>query len=149
MAVAKASAEMCNLPLYRYLGANAAKILPVPMLYIHNGGKHAHNTVDFQEFMIQPCGFTNFSDALRAGVEIYHALKGVLKKKGLSTAIGDEGGFAPDLKANEDALKIIEEAVGKAGYKWGEQIFVASTPPCPSSGTKAKNSARKATASSS
>jgi enolase len=128
MAVAKASAELCNLPLYRYLGGNAAKTLPVPMLNILNGGKHADNTVDFQEFMIQPWGFSNFSDALRAGVEIYHALKGVLKKQGLSTAVGDEGGFAPDLKNNEDALKIIEEAVGKAGYKWGEQIFVALDP---------------------
>jgi enolase len=128
MAVAKAAAELCNLPLYRYLGGNAAKTLPVPMLNILNGGKHADNTVDFQEFMIQPWGFSNFSDALRAGVEIYHALKGVLKKQGLSTAVGDEGGFAPDLKNNEDALKIIEEAVGKAGYKWGEQIFVALDP---------------------
>jgi enolase len=128
MAVAKAAAELCNLPLYRYLGGNAAKTLPVPMLNILNGGKHADNTVDFQEFMIQPWGFENFSDALRAGVEIYHALKGVLKKQKMSTAVGDEGGFAPDLKANEDALKIIEEAVGKAGYKWGEQIFVALDP---------------------
>src|SRR5690349_2119070 len=128
MAVAKAAAELCNLPLYRYLGGNAAKTLPVPMLNILNGGKHADNTVDFQEFMIQPWGFSNFSDALRAGVEIYHSLKKVLHNQKLSTAVGDEGGFAPDLKANEDALKIIEEAVGKAGYKWGEQIFVALDP---------------------
>jgi enolase len=98
------------------------------MLNILNGGKHADNTVDFQEFMIQPWGFENFSDALRAGVEIYHSLKKVLHNQKLSTAVGDEGGFAPDLKANEDALKIIEEAVGKAGYKWGEQIFVALDP---------------------
>src|SRR5439155_5105558 len=128
MAVAKAAAEASHLPLYRYLGGAAAKVLPVPMLNILNGGKHADNNVDFQEFMIQPWGFDTFSEALRAGVEIYHALKGVLKKKGLSTAVGDEGGFAPDLKANEDALKVIEEAVGKAGYKWGEQIFVALDP---------------------
>jgi enolase len=128
MAVAKAAAEASKLPLYRYLGGNAAKTLPVPMLNILNGGKHADNTVDFQEFMVQLWGFDSYSDALRAGVEIYHSLKGVLKKKGLSTAVGDEGGFAPDLKANEDALKIIEEAVDKTGYKWGQQIFVALDP---------------------
>ncbi|MEM6332986.1 MAG: phosphopyruvate hydratase [Planctomycetota bacterium] len=128
MAVAYAAADATGLPLYRYLGGSAAKVLPVPMLNILNGGKHADNTVDFQEFMIQPWGFDNFHDALRAGVEIYHALKGVLKDKGLSTAVGDEGGFAPDLKDNEDALKLIEEATGKAGYKWGEQIFVALDP---------------------
>src|SRR4051794_168385 len=128
MAVAKAAADASRLPLYRYLGGAAAKTLPVPMMNILNGGKHADNTVDFQEFMIQPWGFDNFSDALRAGTEIYHALKGVLKKQGMSTAIGDEGGFAPNLKANEDALKVIEEAVDKAGYKWGEQIFVALDP---------------------
>src|SRR5215212_9193496 len=128
MAVAKAAAEASGLPLYRYLGGPGAKTLPVPMMNILNGGKHADNNVDFQEFMIQPWGFDNFSEALRAGVEIYHALKGVLKKKGLSTAVGDEGGFAPNLKANEDALKVIEEATAKAGYKWGEQIFVALDP---------------------
>jgi enolase len=128
MAVAKAAAESSRLPLYRYLGGSGAKVLPVPMMNILNGGKHADNTVDFQEFMIQPWGFDNFSEALRAGVEIYHALKGVLKKQGMSTAIGDEGGFAPNLKANEDALKVIEEATAKAGYKWGEQIFVALDP---------------------
>lgn len=128
MAVAKAAAEASHLPLYRYLGGSAAKTLPVPMLNILNGGKHADNNVDFQEFMIQPWGFDTYSEALRAGVEIYHALKGVLKKQGLNTAVGDEGGFAPSLKANEDALKVIEEAVGKAGYKWGEQVFVALDP---------------------
>ncbi|HEY7117544.1 MAG TPA: phosphopyruvate hydratase [Tepidisphaeraceae bacterium] len=128
MAVAKAAAEASRLPLYRYLGGSGAKTLPVPMMNILNGGKHADNNVDFQEFMIQPWGFDNFADALRAGVEIYHALKGVLKKQGLNTAVGDEGGFAPSLKTNEDALKVIEEAVGKAGYKWGEQIFVALDP---------------------
>jgi enolase len=128
MAVAKAAAASCGLPLYRYLGGASAGTLPVPMLNILNGGKHADNNVDFQEFMIQPWGFDNFQDAMRAGVEIYHALKGVLKKQGLNTAVGDEGGFAPSLKANEDALKVIEEATAKAGYKWGEQIFVALDP---------------------
>ena len=128
MAVAKAAAEASGLPLYRYLGGTNAVTLPVPMMNILNGGKHADNNVDFQEFMIQPWGFETFSEALRAGVEIYHALKGVLKKQGLNASVGDEGGFAPSLKANEDALKVIEEAVGKAGYKWGEQIFVALDP---------------------
>ena len=128
MAVAKAAAEASGLPLYRYLGGSAAKTLPVPMLNILNGGKHADNTVDFQEFMIQPWGFDDFGLAMRAGVEIYHTLKSVLKKRGMSTAVGDEGGFAPNLKDNEDALKVIEEAVDKAGYKWGEQIFVALDP---------------------
>ena len=116
------------MPLYRYLGGTGAKVLPVPMMNILNGGKHADNTVDFQEFMIQPWGFDNFADALRAGVEIYHSLKKVLHSRGMSTAVGDEGGFAPNLKTNEDALKLIEEATGKAGYKWGEQIFVALDP---------------------
>ena len=128
MAVAKAAAEASGLPLYRYLGGSGAKTLPVPMLNILNGGKHADNTVDFQEFMIQPWGFDDFGEAMRAGVEIYHALKGVLKQHGMSTAVGDEGGFAPDLKDNEHALKVIEEAVDKAGYSWGEQIFVALDP---------------------
>ncbi|MFK7882990.1 MAG: phosphopyruvate hydratase [Phycisphaerales bacterium] len=128
MAVAKAAAEASGLPLYRYLGGTAAKTLPVPMLNILNGGKHADNTVDFQEFMIQPWGFDDFGQALRAGTEIYHNLKSVLKKRGMSTAVGDEGGFAPNLSDNEDALKVIEEAVDKAGYSWGEQIFVALDP---------------------
>jgi enolase len=128
MAAAKAAAEACGLPLYRYLGGSAAKTLPVPMMNILNGGKHADNTVDFQEFMIQPWGFDNFADATRAGVEIYHALKKVLHDDHLSTAVGDEGGFAPNLKSNEEALQIIEKAVKKTGYKWGEQIFVALDP---------------------
>jgi enolase len=128
MAVARAAAEGMGLPLFRYLGGTGAKTLPVPMLNILNGGKHADNTVDFQEFMIQPWGFDDFHEALRAGVEIYHALKGVLKGRGMSTAVGDEGGFAPDLKDNEDALKVIEEAVDKAGYSFGEQVFVALDP---------------------
>jgi enolase len=128
MAVAKAAAELSHLPLYRYLGGSAARILPVPMMNILNGGKHADNNVDFQEFMIQPWGFDSYSQALRAGVEVYHSLKKVLHKQGLSTAVGDEGGFAPNLKDNEDALKVIGEAVSAAGYEFGKQIFVAIDP---------------------
>ncbi|HEB60626.1 MAG TPA: phosphopyruvate hydratase, partial [Phycisphaeraceae bacterium] len=128
LAVAKAAAETAELPLYRYLGGSGAKVIPVPMMNILNGGKHADNTVDFQEFMIQPWGFDNFNEAIQACVEIYHTLKGVLKDKGLSTAVGDEGGFAPNLDNNEHALKIIEQAVDKAGYKWGEEIFLALDP---------------------
>ena len=130
MAVAKAAALSHGLPLFRYLGGPAAKTLPVPMMNILNGGKHADNNVDFQEFMIQPWGFENFSDGLRAGVEIYHALKKVLHKAKMSTAVGDEGGFAPDLKDNEDALKVIGDAVTAAGYEFGKQIFVALDPAC-------------------
>src|SRR3989441_5237017 len=133
MAVAKAAAELSQLPLYRYLGGAGARTLPAPMMNILNGGKHADNNVDFQEFMIQPWGFEKFSDGMRAGVEIYHSLKKVLHKNKMSTAVGDEGGFAPDLKDNEDALKIIGEAVEVAGYKFGGrggQIFVALDPAC-------------------
>ncbi len=128
MAVAKAASQGCDLPLYRYLGGSAAKILPVPMFNVLNGGKHADNNVDFQEFMIQPWGFDNFADGLRSCVEIYHTLKKVLHERHLSTAVGDEGGFAPDLKSAEDALKLLEEATEKAGYDWGRQIFVALDP---------------------
>ncbi len=128
MAVAQASAEALGLPLYRYLGGTSAKVLPVPMMNILNGGKHADNNVDFQEFMIQPWGFNNFEAALQCGVEIYHTLKKVLTKRKLSTAVGDEGGFAPNLKDNEDALKVIEEAVDAAGYSFGKQVFVALDP---------------------
>ncbi|MCY2951775.1 MAG: phosphopyruvate hydratase [Planctomycetota bacterium] len=128
MAVAKAAAETAGLPLYRYLGGTGARTLPVPMMNILNGGKHADNNVDFQEFMIQPWGFGSFSEAMRAGVEIYHSLKKVLHKNKMSTAVGDEGGFAPDLKDNEDALKVIGEAVEAAGYKFGKQVFVALDP---------------------
>jgi enolase len=128
MAVAHAAASATNQSLYRYLGGTAAKVLPVPMFNILNGGKHADNTVDFQEFMVQPWGFDDFNEALRAGVEIYHALRSVLHDKHLSTAVGDEGGFAPNLKSNEEALQLIEQAVKKAGYSWGEQIFVALDP---------------------
>src|SRR2546421_1457207 len=128
MAVAKAAAKACSLPLYRYLGGPGARTLPVPMMNILNGGKHADNNVDFQEFMIQPWGFDSFSEGLRCGVEIYHALKKVLHKAKLSTAVGDEGGFAPDLKDNEDALKVIGEAVTAAGYEFGKQVFIALDP---------------------
>ena len=128
LAVAKAAAEASGLPLWRYVGGPGAKTLPVPMMNILNGGKHADNNVDFQEFMIQPSGFDNFEDGLRAGVEIYHALKKVLSKGGMSTAVGDEGGFAPNLKDNEDALKVIGEAVTAAGYEFGKQVFVALDP---------------------
>ncbi|HEX8324722.1 MAG TPA: phosphopyruvate hydratase [Tepidisphaeraceae bacterium] len=128
LASAKAAAELCGLPLYRYLGGPGAVTLPVPMMNILNGGHHSDNNVDFQEFMIQPWGFDNFTDAFRAGVEIYHSLKKILGKAGLSTAVGDEGGFAPNLKDNEDALKYIGEAVTAAGYEFGKQIFVALDP---------------------
>jgi enolase len=128
MAVAKAAAAEAGLPLYRYLGGSSAHVLPVPMFNILNGGKHADNNVDFQEFMIQPWGFGSFHDGLRAAVEIYHALKKVLHDKHLSTAVGDEGGFAPNLKNAEEALQLMEEATKKAGYTWGEQIFVALDP---------------------
>ena len=132
MAVAHAAAAATRQPLYRYLGGVAAKTLPVPMMNILNGGKHADSTVDMQEFMIQPMikkgGFFDFEEALRAGVECYHALKQVLHDKHLSTAVGDEGGFAPNLKSNEEALELIAIAVEKAGYKLGEQIFIALDP---------------------
>ncbi len=128
LAAAHAAAAQLELPLYRHLGGVHARTLPAPMFNILNGGKHADNTVDFQEFMVQPVGFDRFEEALRAGVEIYHALKAVLKKRGLSTAVGDEGGFAPNLKDNEDALKVIEEAVDRAGYALGEQIMLCLDP---------------------
>ncbi len=143
LATAKAAAAELGLPLYRYLGGTSAKILPCPMMNILNGGQHADNTVDFQEFMIQPWGFERFEDALRAGVEIYHALKVVLRKKGLSTAVGDEGGFAPDLEDNEHALAIIEEAVNEAGYAWGEQIMVALDPAASELWNEAKKDGRE------
>jgi enolase len=130
LALAKAAAEASGLPLFRYLGGPGAKTLPVPMMNILNGGKHADNNVDFQEFMIQPWGFDSFAEGTRACVEIYHKLKEVLHKNKMSTAVGDEGGFAPNLKDNEDALKVIGEAVEAAGYKFGKQIFVALDPAC-------------------
>ena len=128
LAVAHAAAAATNQPLYRYLGGTSARVLPAPMFNILNGGRHADNTVDFQEFMIQPWRFDDFATALRAGVEIYHALGAVLHDKGLSTTVGDEGGFAPDLQDNEDALRLIEEAVDRAGYSLGDQIFITLDP---------------------
>ncbi|MCH2134548.1 MAG: phosphopyruvate hydratase [Phycisphaerales bacterium] len=128
LAVAKAAASQAELPLFRYLGGPDARVMPAPMMNILNGGKHADNTVDFQEFMIQPLGFEDFGEALRAGVEIYHGLKTVLKKRGLSTAVGDEGGFAPDLKSNEEALEVISEAVAASPYELGEQIVICLDP---------------------
>ena len=128
LAVAKAAADAATLPLYFYLGGPNAKILPVPLMNVINGGKHADNSVDFQEFMLAPVGFDRFSDALRAGVEVFHSLKRVLNQRKLSTAVGDEGGFAPDLKSNEEALAVLMEAVEKAGYTAGEDIAFALDP---------------------
>ena len=125
LAVAKAAAASKGLPLYRYLGGNAAVTLPVPLMNIINGGAHADNNLDFQEFMIVPVGFRKFSEAIRAGVEVFHNLKSTLSKKGYATSVGDEGGFAPNLKSNEEAIECILEAVTKAGYKVGTQIALA------------------------
>lgn len=125
LAVAKAAAQSTQQPLYRYLGGVGANLLPAPMMNIVNGGEHADNSVDVQEFMVMPLGFQRFSDALRCGTEIFHSLKGVLQKKNLNTAVGDEGGFAPDLGSNVEALDLITEAIEKAGYKAGEQVYIA------------------------
>jgi enolase len=128
MAAAHAAAAASRMPLWRYLGGAGARRLPAPMLNILNGGKHADNSVDFQEFMIQPTGFGSFEEALRAGVECYHALRKVLHDKGLSTAVGDEGGFAPNLESNEAACEVIAEAVKKAGYDLGREIQICLDP---------------------
>ncbi len=128
LAVAKAAAATCGVPLYQYLGGVNAKTLPVPMLNIINGGAHADNNVDPQEFMIMPVGASSFREALRWSAEIFHNLKAVLKQKGYSTAVGDEGGFAPNLKSNEEAIDVILEGIQRAGYKPGEQIFIALDP---------------------
>lgn len=125
LAVARAAAEYTGLPLYQYLGGVGARTLPVPMMNILNGGKHADNNVDIQEFMIVPVGADSFADALRTGAEIYHALKAVLKKRGLSAGVGDEGGFAPDLDSNEKAIAVVVEAIEKAGFVPGKDVFVA------------------------
>ncbi len=125
LAAAKAAADSSGLPLYRYLGGSNAKVLPVPMMNIMNGGAHSDAPIDIQEFMIMPKGAESFREALRMGTEVFHALKGVLKGKGLSTAVGDEGGFAPGLGSNEEALEVIAQAVKKAGYKLGKDIFIA------------------------
>ncbi len=125
MAAARAGAEVLGMPLYRYLGGTNTKLLPVPLMNVLNGGAHADNNVDVQEFMIAPVGFDTYSRALRAGVECYHALKAVLKAKKLSTAVGDEGGFAPNLTSNEQALEVLVEAIKKAGYKPGKDVALA------------------------
>ncbi|MCE2843998.1 MAG: enolase [Bacteroidota bacterium] len=125
MAVAKAAAEEANLPLYRYIGGTNARTLPMPMMNILNGGAHADNKIDFQEFMIMPVGAPNFSEGLRWGVEIFHQLKSTLKKKGYSTNVGDEGGFAPNIQSNEEAIETVLEAIHAAGYKAGTQIAIA------------------------
>ncbi|MFL6352859.1 MAG: phosphopyruvate hydratase [Bryobacteraceae bacterium] len=128
MAAARASAESEKTPLYRYIGGVNARVLPVPMMNVINGGAHADNSVDLQEFMIAPVGARSFSDALRTGAETFHTLKSVLKRRGYSTAVGDEGGFAPNLKSNEEALEVLMEAIEKAGYRPGEQIALALDP---------------------
>jgi enolase len=125
LATARAAAISCGLPLYRYLGGSNARLLPAPMMNILNGGEHADNSVDIQEFMVMPLGFDTFSDALRCGCEVFHHLKKVLSDKGLNTSVGDEGGFAPDLGANADAFDVILKAIENAGYKPGEQVWVA------------------------
>jgi enolase len=125
MAVARAAAQSLKIPLYRYLGGANALVIPVPMLNIINGGSHADNSVDFQEYMIMPVGFEDFSESLRASAEVYHTLKGLLKAKKHNTALGDEGGFAPDLSSNEEPIQIIMEAIEKAGYKAGSQMAIA------------------------
>jgi len=128
MAAAKAAADYCDLPLYRYLGGSSACVLPVPMMNVLNGGSHADNNVDFQEFMIMPVGAKSFAEALRMGVETFHTLKSVLKKKGLSTSVGDEGGFAPNLRSNSEAVELLLEGVVKAGFKPGKDIMIALDP---------------------
>jgi enolase len=128
MAAARATARAFEMPLYRYLGGVGANTLPVPMMNILNGGAHADNNVDFQEFMVMPVGAPSFSEALRWGVEVFHTLKGVLKKRGYNTAVGDEGGFAPSLKSNVEAIEVVLEAIQQAGYKPGAQIAVALDP---------------------
>ncbi len=128
LAVAKAAAESCGLPLYRYIGGCNANVLPVPMMNILNGGSHADSNVDFQEFMVMPHGAKDFPEALRMGTEVFHTLKGVLKSKGYNTGVGDEGGFAPSLKKNEEAIELILMAIKKAGYKAGKQISIALDP---------------------
>jgi enolase len=128
LAVAKAAAQSAGLPLYKYIGGANAKTLPVPMMNILNGGKHADNNVDLQEFMIVPLNAPSFAEALRMGTEVFHALKSVLSKKGYNTAVGDEGGFAPNLKSNEEAVEVILEAIGKANYAPGKDVFLALDP---------------------
>ncbi|MDE3213805.1 MAG: phosphopyruvate hydratase [Bacteroidota bacterium] len=128
LAVAKAAALEANLPLFRYVGGTNARTLPIPMMNILNGGSHADNKIDFQEFMVMPVGAASFSEALRWGVEIFHSLKSVLKKKGYSTNVGDEGGFAPNIQSNEEAIETVLSAIEKAGYKAGSQVAIAMDP---------------------
>ncbi|MCL5039372.1 MAG: phosphopyruvate hydratase [Firmicutes bacterium] len=128
LAIAKAAAQYSGLPLYRYLGGVGARVLPVPMLNIMNGGKHADNNVDLQEFMVVPAGAFSFFEAIRCATEVYHHLKAILKKKGLSTAVGDEGGFAPDLRSNREALDVIMEAIVRAGLNPGKEVYLALDP---------------------
>ena len=128
MAIARAGAASQEVPLFRYLGGFSAHVLPVPLMNVLNGGAHADNDVDFQEFMVVPVGAPSFTEALRMGVEVYHALKGVLKARGLSTGVGDEGGFAPDLPGNEAALELLVEAIGKAGFEPGGEVAIALDP---------------------
>lgn len=128
MAVAKAAALEANLPLYRYIGGTNARIMPIPMMNILNGGSHADNKIDFQEFMVMPVGASTFSEGLRWGVDIFHALKSVLKKKGYSTNVGDEGGFAPNIQSNEEAIDTVMMAITAAGYKPGTQVAIALDP---------------------
>jgi enolase len=128
MAAARAAANCYELPLYRYLGGAGSNILPTPMMNILNGGAHADNNVDFQEFMVMPVGAESFSEALRWGVEVFHTLKGVLKKRGYNTAVGDEGGFAPSVKSNVEAIEVVLEAIQQAGYKPGDEIAIALDP---------------------
>lgn len=139
LACAKAAAAQLGLPLYRYIGGTNAKTLPVPMMNILNGGKHADNNVDFQEFMVMPVGAPNFAEALRMGAETFHALKSVLSKKGYNTAVGDEGGFAPNLRSNEEAIEVILEAIEKTGYHVGEDIAIALDPAASEFFIKEKN----------
>ncbi|HYJ38771.1 MAG TPA: phosphopyruvate hydratase, partial [Chitinophagaceae bacterium] len=128
LAVAKAAAVEAGMPLYRYIGGVSANTLPVPMMNILNGGSHADNAIDFQEFMVMPVGASSFSEALQWGAEIFHTLKKVLHDKGLSTNVGDEGGFAPNLASNEEAIEVVLKAIEKAGYKPGSDVFIALDP---------------------
>jgi enolase len=139
MACARASANAYGIPLYRYLGGAGANVLPTPMMNILNGGAHADNNVDFQEFMVMPIGAESFSDALRWGTEVFHTLKGVLKKRGYNTAVGDEGGFAPSVKSNEEGIEVVLEAIEKAGYSAGGDIAIALDPAASEFFDKAKN----------
>ncbi len=143
LAAAHAVAAEAGLPLYRSVGGSGGRTLPVPMLNVINGGKHADNNLDFQEFMVQPWGFDDFETALRAGVEIYHALRGLLHDAGLNTAVGDEGGFAPDFKSAEEALQYLEKATVKAGYGWGTEIFIALDPAASELANEAKKAGKQ------